>query len=112
MIFLELYTISGNTTGIDNILIDTIASVPAFTPLLLLFVFFVVFLGGIGKQKARTGTADYPMWATVASISMFITALIMTLAEGIIRLEWLVIVVVITIFSGVWLFLDKRGSEV
>lgn len=112
MIFYELYTLSNSTVGMDNILVDTVSAVPAFTPLLLLFVFFLVFLSGVGKQQAKTGSADYPMWATVASMATFMIALIMTLVEGIIRLEWLVIVVVVTIFSGVWLFLDKRGSEV
>ena len=80
--------------------------------MLLLFVFFVVFLGGISRQKARTGTSDYAMWAVVASLSTFMVTLIMTLIEGLIRLDWLVIVVVITIFSVVWLFLDKKQSEV
>lgn len=112
MIFLELYTLPNATGGIDDIVIQTVSAVPAFIPLILLFVFFVVFLGGISRQKARTGTADYPMWATVASLSTLMISLLMSLKEGFIRLDWLVIVVVITIFSGVWLFLDKRQSEV
>ncbi len=111
MIFYELYTLPNKTTGLDDITVQTVSAVSAFTPLLLLFIFFVVFLSGIGRQKARTGTADYPMWAVVASLSIFIISLILTLVSGLIRLEWLVIVTVITIFSGVWLFLDKRGSE-
>ena len=107
-----LYELPNATSGMDEILVETVTAVPAFIPLLLLFVFFVVFLGGVGRQKARTGTADYAMWATVASMSMFMITLIMTLVEGIIRLDWLVIVIVITIFSGVWLFLDKKQSEI
>jgi len=108
---MTLYNISNNTGGIDSILVDTMASVNAFIPLTLLFTFFVVFLGGVGRQKARTGTADFPMWAVVASISTLILSLIMTLVEGLIRLEWLSIIIVITIFSGVWLFLDKKNGE-
>jgi len=112
MIFLELFTLPNATAGIDDIAIQTISAVPMLTPLILAFVFFIVFIGGITRQKARTATADYPMWAVVASLSTLMIALIMTLKEGLIRLDWLVIVVVITIFSGVWLFLDKRQSEV
>ena len=108
----DLYTPSLNQTGMDNILIDLVGQVPAFIPLFLLFVFFVVFLGGIKLQKVRTGTADYPAWAVVASIMMFVMSLLLTLVSGLIRLEWLVIVIVVTIFCGVWLFLDKRMGEV
>ncbi len=112
MIFLELYTLPNGTVGMDSILKNTITSVPGFPALILLFTFFVVLLGGIMRQKLRSGTADYPLWATIASISTLIISLIMSTTIGIIRLDWLVIVVVITIFSGVWLFLDKRSSEV
>jgi len=113
MIFLDyLYELPNATSGMDSIVVQTVTAVPGFIPLLLLFVFFVVFLGGISRQKARTGTSDYAMWAVVASLSTFMVTLIMTLIEGLIRLDWLVIVVVITIFSVVWLFLDKKQSEV
>ena len=91
---------------------DTMTAVPGLISLLLLFVFFVVFLGGTARQKTRIGTADYPMWAVVASLSTFMITLILSVVEGFIRLDMLVLVVVITIFSGVWLFLDKKQSEV
>jgi L-asparagine transporter-like permease len=92
--------------------LQTVTAVPSLVHLLLLFIWFVVFLGGISRQKARTGTSDYAMWATVASLSTFMVTLILTLIEGLLRLDWLVIVLVITLFSGVWLFLDKRKSEI
>jgi len=101
-----------NATTLDGILVQTESSLPAFTPLILLFVFFVVFLGGIARQKAKTGTADYPTWSVVASLSTFMIALILSIKDGLIHLDWLIIVVTITIFSGVWLFLDRRQSEV
>ena len=107
MIFLNLFTLPNSTTSMDNILVETATAVPSMIPLLLLFVFFVVFLGGIGKQKMRTGEADYSMWSVVASLSMYIIALILTMIEGLIRLEWLLIVTAITILSGVWFFLSK-----
>ena len=48
------------------------------------------------------------MWSVVASLSTFLIALIMSIVEGIINLDVLIVVTVITIFSGVWLFLDKK----
>lgn len=107
--FLELYTLPNSTVGIDDIFVEVIVQVPAFSALLLVFVFFVVFLGGIMRQNLRSGDADYPMWSVVASLSMFITALVMSMTTGIIRLDWLIIVVAVTIFSGVWLFLSRSN---
>ena len=107
-----LYNLPNSTEGLDAIVVQTVNAVPIFTPLLLAFVFFVVFLGGASKQKTRSGSADYAMWSTVASMSTLMVALIMSMVEGIIHLDVLVIVVVVTIFSGVWLFLDRKSSEI
>jgi len=109
--FYELYTLPNATTP-DSILVQVVTTLPSFTPLLLLFVFFVIFLGGIGRQKARLGTADYPMWSVVASLACLMVALLMSVISGVIKLDWLVIVVVVTIFSGVWFFIDHKQSEV
>ena len=98
---MSLYNLPNATSGIDDIAIQVITAVPSLTPLILLFVFFVVFIGGIARQSSRSVTADYPMWSVIASISTLMIALLMSLKEGFIRLEWLVIVIVITIFSGV-----------
>ena len=85
---------------------------PALTPMLLLFVFFTVTLGGIIRQTMKTGSADYPLWSVIGSMATFLIAMIMSITSGLIRLDWLVIVIVITIFSGVWLFLSRRGNEI
>lgn len=107
-----LYDAPNNTSGMDTILVDTVTAMPAFAPLLLLMVFFVVFLGGISRQKLRTGTADYSMWCIIASLSTLMLSLILTTITGILRLDWLIIIVAITILSGVWFFFDRRASEV
>jgi len=52
------------------------------------------------------------MWSTLASITTLMVALPMTLIAGLIQLEWLVVIVIMTIISGLWLFLDKNRSEV
>ena len=107
-----LYNLPNSTEGLDAIVVETSTSVPALAPLILAFVFFVIFLGGISRQKARSGTADYPMWSLVASLSIFILSLIMSIIEGLIRLEWLVVVFVITIFSALWFFLGSKPGEI
>lgn len=109
---MSLYDLPNATSGIDAIVVQTLTSVPSFTPLLLFFVFFLVFLTGTARQKARTGNADFPQWSVVASISTLMVALILSTITGLIQLDYLVIVVVVTIFSGVWFFLDQKQSEV
>ena len=112
MIFLDyLYNLPNATSGADTILVETVTAVPRFTSMLILFIFFVVFLGGIARQKARSGTADYPMWGIVASLSAFLITLILTLKSGLIGLDTLVIVVVMNIASAVWFFLDRKVGE-
>ena len=106
----HLYELPSNVTNIDQILVETFTAAPFLSPLLLLFTFGVVFLGGIARQK-QPGTADFPMWSVVASLATLMIALIMSVTVGFIRLDWLVLVVVLTIFSGVWLFMDRKSSE-
>jgi Fe2+ transport system protein B len=107
-----LYRLPNNTTGgMDQIVVDTVTALPSFTPLLLVFVFGVVAIGGIFRQRLRTGTADYAMWVSLASISTLIISLIMSVISGIVRLDQLVIVLAVTILSAVWLFLDRKNTE-
>ena len=110
-IFLELYTLPNSTTGIDQIFKQTITALPGLPSLILAFVWFVVFLGGMGQQKLRTGLSEASTWAVIASMSIFLLSLLMTSTTGIISLSTLGVVIAITILSGVWLFFDKRQGE-
>jgi len=99
------------SAGIDDVLVDIATTVNIFVPMLLLFIFSVVLIGGVISQKRREGVGDFPMWATMASISTLMVALPLTLTTGMIQLEYLVILVVITLFSGFWLFTDRNRNE-
>ena len=107
-----LYELPNATSGIDAIAIQTFNSFPWMTPLILMFVFFTVFLGGITRQKARTGTADYATWSVIASLSILVIALLFSVTAGFIRLDWLIIVISLNILSAIWLFLDRKSSEI
>lgn len=106
-----LYTFPNGTTP-DVIIPQTIAQVPVISTGLLVLVFFAVFLGGIARQKAKGYQADYAMWGTVAGISTFLVTLIMGVSSGFISLTTTVVVLVVTLGFGLWLFLDKRANEV
>lgn len=109
---MSLYDLPNATSGIDSILVQTVTAVPSIIPLFLIFIFFTIWLGGASRQKARTGSADFPMWCLIAGMAATMVALIMSTISGIINLDYLVITIVVTIFAGVWFFLDKRQSEV
>ena len=112
LIFLQhLYELPNTTAQLDQIVIDTITIIPGFMEMLLLFIFGVIFLGGVTRQNFKTGSADYPMWATIGSISILLVSLIATIQSGFLNITSFIIVVVLTIFCGVWLFLDRKSSE-
>jgi len=105
------YTFPNLSGGIDESLVGTVKAVPSFIPFFLMFVFGVIFIGGVVSQKRRTGTADFPMWATVSSLATFMVSLPLTLVTGIISVPTLATVITITIVSGLWLFLSRGRFE-
>ena len=106
-----IYTPPNLTGGIDDAFLDVVTEVPAFIPSFLFFIWFVIFLGGSMSQKRKLGSADMPMWATIASMGTLLVTLPLTLLAGLISLNYLSIIVVVTIFSGLWLFLDRNRNE-
>jgi len=103
-----------NATNIDGVLLQMVGENGVATflvPMILFFVFVIVFVGGIVRQKTRIGTSDYSVWAVLASISTLLVALMFSVTAGYIRVDILVICVVLTIGSGIWFFLDRKASE-
>ena len=108
-----LYDLPNATSGFDAIVLQmTQGSFSFIVPMILFFVFIVVFLGGITRQKTRIGTADYGAWAMMASISTLLIALLFSITAGYISADVLILVVSLTIGSGIWFFLDRRASEI
>ena len=99
------------TSGLDDALISTAQSVPAFPIMILVFIFFTILLGGSTAQKRRTGSPDIPMWAVMAGITTTFVALIMTIGGGMIDLTTLGIVIAIAIMCGFWFFMSKVKGE-
>lgn len=110
-LFYYIYNLPNSTTGVDDLLVQEQAALSSFVPLFLLFIFFVVFLGGVARQKAKNGTADYPMWAFMGCISSFFMVLLMSVITGLVNTLWLAIVIVITLFAGAWLLIDRKAVE-
>jgi hypothetical protein len=109
---MPLYETPNLTGGMDEVIYGVTTEVSIFTPMLLLFVFGVVLVGGLVAQKRRTGLADFPLWTTIASVVTLLVALPLTLTGGLINITTLSIVVILAVVSGVWLFMSKNRYEV
>lgn len=105
------YNIPNMTNGIDGTLVEIAQELPVFVPFLLLFVWGFIFLSGTASQKKRSGFGDMPLWATLSSIATLMVALTLSITAGMMTGTVLAIVVIVTILSGVWLFLDKSNRE-
>lgn len=108
------YALPNGTGGLDQVLVDlakntggTASPVPVI-PLILTFIWLFVFIGGSMAQNRKSGNIDTPVWATFASLSTFMLALIFSLLSGIISLPVLSITLGLTILSAVWLFTTKE----
>jgi hypothetical protein len=99
-----LFTFPNSTGGLDGILTGT---ADTLVPLLLVFVFFTVWLGGRWRDSARMGTADYSFWGIIACVCTLLISLALTVKEGLISGTTLGVVVAITILMSVWYFLDR-----
>ncbi len=108
-----LYDLPNSTAGIDSIILQmTTGSFYWLVPLMLFFTFVLVFMGGVSRQKIKTGTADYSAWAIMASMATLLPALLFSVSAGYIRLDWLIIVLSLNLLSAIWFFLDRKASEV
>jgi len=100
-----------NATTPDGVLVGLATAVPILPTMILMFVWFFVFIGGISKQNAKLGYADVPQWALLASLSIFMMSLVMSITAGMVSTFTLSIVTAITILSAVWFFLSKGRIE-
>ena len=108
----NLYEMPNATSGLDTFLVQMADTNPTFFPMLLTFIFGVVFLVGMISQKNRVGYADISMWALLSSIAVLLIVLPMTLIVGLIDIVTLGIIVALIIVFGVWFFFDKGRGEV
>lgn len=98
------------TSGLDDAVIEVATIVPAFPIMTLFFTFFFVLIGGITSQNKRVGYADTPMWALMASLSILLEALLMTIKP--ILPAWVLgVVVALNILCGFWYFMSHGKGE-
>lgn len=107
-----IYPLPNLTSGLDGAIVEVSTAVPAFPIMTLVFVFFTVLLGGSASQNKRQGYADIPLWSLMASVSMFLVSLVMTLKAGILPSWVFGIVVSINILIGFWYFMSRGKGDI
>jgi hypothetical protein len=108
---MTIYKQPSLTGGMDQSLIEVVASVPSFTIGFLIFIYSVIFIGGSNTQKRFSGYADYPLWSLLSSLSIGLISLLLTVKVGLIDGKILGIVFALIIMSGFWFFLSKGRGE-
>ena len=118
LIKMSLYNLPNATGGMDDILVQIIQKVPgvhegipSFMVMTTMFIYLFVFIGGMGLQSKRTGSADAPLWSTLGLVAASFLNLIFSLGVGIIDPIVLGITFALTMFSALWLFIDRGKSE-
>ena len=106
------YSVPNLSGGIDPVIKGISTSVPPFIPMFLVFVYGIITLGGFIAQKNRTGYGDFPMWSTLGGLGTLLVALPLSISAGIINTITLTIVVLVTLISGIWLFLERGKNEI
>jgi hypothetical protein len=107
---MSIYNLTNATTP-DGILIGMSTSVPTLPIMLLVFIWFFVFLGGSQRQNSRYGYSDMPQWSVLASMSILLVSLIMTITAGILSGGILTIVVALNILTSIWFFMSRGRNE-
>jgi hypothetical protein len=108
---MTIYTEPNMTGGMDTLLISLVSEIPALPIMIMVFTYLVVLMGGTSSQNRRQGYSDFPMWNLIASLSILLIALILTVTAGVINLFTLGIVVSINILSGFWFFMSRGRYE-
>ena len=94
-------------TGLDGTLVYVATVEPLFTKLVLFGFFLIGFLGSIFSQWRLRNRVEFPGSFFAAAVSTLVVAVLMNLIDGLISLQTLIIVVVITIVSYIWLLIAK-----
>jgi hypothetical protein len=111
LIKMATFSFPNASAGVDASLVGINQQVPSFIPIILFFVFVIIFTTGFVGQKRRTGSGDAPMWFVVSGISITVMTLILSTVDGLVNGFVLSTVIGITILSFVFLALTKGRYE-
>lgn len=105
------YDLPNATGGIDTVMNQLSSAIPAFIPMLLVFVYFLILLGGFNAQRRKEVNADFAQWNLLASMAVLMISLLLSTGQGLMNITILSVVVAITILSAIWFFFSKGRFE-
>lgn len=97
--------------GITPVLSYMAGQIPMLPNLILLTLFFIIALSGIGASQRRTGKADYMGWFVIASVITLVVGIIMFLIDGFLPLFSLVVITVVSIMMFFVYFILKSVEQ-
>lgn len=105
------YALPNSTGGIDTTLAQSVSAVPALVPLLLVFVWFFIAIGGFNAQRRKEVNADFAQWNLLGMMGVLIISLLLSTGTGLMNLTILSVVIAITFISAIWYFFSKGRFE-
>lgn len=96
-----------NQTDLAGLFTYAAKIVPLFTPLLLAAIFLIALLASFFSNKRITGKSDFMSSFAAASFFTTVVAFIMSLVDGLINVQTLVITVVVSIIATILLLINK-----
>ena len=106
--YTEFRDFRNDTVGLQRMFLYAADTVPLFTPLILVALFLIVALGSFYSQTRLGGRGDFWSSFAIAGYVISVVAAVMTLVDGLIDLNTLVIVFAVTIIGTLLLFISKR----
>lgn len=91
---------------LEQLLADQSMQIPLLWPFILFFIFVVLAGSGFIYLESRARRASLPVSCSVAGLITTTLAFILFLIPGLIGLETLVVTVIISIASAIWMFVS------
>lgn len=91
--------LTNGSAGIESILTYEAQQIPALMPSILLLLYVVILGAGYFADQRRTGRGKFAMWSAIAGLITTTGAFILFLYNGLINIEVVIIVLLITVVS-------------
>lgn len=104
----ELPNFTGNTGGIEALLVGGSRQTPIFMGAILFFLYVAIAGAGFFIQERKTGHGNLSMWGAIAGLIVSTGAFFLLLYDGIVSLEIVVILMIVTILFAFFFLISTR----
>ena len=104
------FNASQYSNGISGIFQYLSSVIPAFIPLLFLFIYCVAFMASYFSQLRRTGQGNIPASFTASGFVTFVCGFALSLIPNVVPRISLVVVGALTVVGFIWLMFSDRSG--